>query len=151
MADPLELPGLAHFLEHMLFYASRKYPTEDEYSKFISEHGGHTNAYTASENTNYHCAFGLIPNDVAGCDDRHIVYICAADGHMMPLMHAPVQLMSMPTHWKQRLIALPSFSSIRPSAVTALTARRTLLTQSTNVVLYLYFAVFCLILACSTA
>lgn len=55
MADPLELPGLAHFLEHMLFYASRKYPTEDEYSKFISEHGGHTNAYTASENTNYHC------------------------------------------------------------------------------------------------
>jgi insulysin len=26
---------------------------EDEYSKFISEHGGHTNAYTAAEDTNY--------------------------------------------------------------------------------------------------
>lgn len=60
MADPLELPGLAHFLEHMLFYASTKYPTEDEYSKFISEHGGHTNAYTASENTNYHCALMIV-------------------------------------------------------------------------------------------
>ena len=26
---------------------------QDEYSKFISERGGSTNAYTASENTNY--------------------------------------------------------------------------------------------------
>ena len=32
----------AHFLEHMLFYASEKYPLEDEYSKFISDHGGRT-------------------------------------------------------------------------------------------------------------
>jgi len=28
-------------------------PTEDEYSKFISDHGGHTNAFTAAEDTNY--------------------------------------------------------------------------------------------------
>ncbi|KAL9232570.1 hypothetical protein vseg_007669 [Gypsophila vaccaria] len=53
-SDPLALPGLAHFLEHMLFYASEKYPTEDSYSKFIAEHGGSTNAYTASEHTNYY-------------------------------------------------------------------------------------------------
>jgi predicted Zn-dependent peptidase len=26
MSDPPELPGLAHFTEHMLFYASEKYP-----------------------------------------------------------------------------------------------------------------------------
>ena len=37
LSDPAELPGLAHFTEHMLFYASEKYPKEDEYSKFISE------------------------------------------------------------------------------------------------------------------
>lgn len=54
LSDPAELPGLAHFLEHMLFYASERYPEEDEYSKFISEHGGSTNAYTAAEDTNYH-------------------------------------------------------------------------------------------------
>lgn len=29
------MPGLAHFLEHMLFYSSEKYPVEDEYSKFV--------------------------------------------------------------------------------------------------------------------
>ncbi|KAG6487992.1 hypothetical protein ZIOFF_056750 [Zingiber officinale] len=53
-SDPDGLEGLAHFLEHMLFYASKKYPVEDSYSKFITEHGGSTNAYTASEHTNYH-------------------------------------------------------------------------------------------------
>jgi insulysin len=53
MLDPPVLQGLAHFTEHMLFYSSKKYPVEDEYSKFISEHGGHTNAYTSAEDTNY--------------------------------------------------------------------------------------------------
>ncbi|KAM0952033.1 putative insulysin [Dioscorea sansibarensis] len=52
-SDPEGLEGLAHFLEHMLFYASEKYPVEDSYSKFITEHGGSTNAYTASEHTNF--------------------------------------------------------------------------------------------------
>ncbi|KAM1079537.1 hypothetical protein FF1_014341 [Malus domestica] len=53
-SDPDGLEGLAHFLEHMLFYASEKYPLEDSYSKYITEHGGRTNAYTASEHTNYY-------------------------------------------------------------------------------------------------
>ncbi|KAI4330509.1 hypothetical protein MLD38_028795 [Melastoma candidum] len=52
-SDPEGLEGLAHFLEHMLFYASEKYPEEDSYSKFITEHGGSTNAFTGSENTKY--------------------------------------------------------------------------------------------------
>ncbi|XP_058205103.1 insulin-degrading enzyme-like 1, peroxisomal isoform X3 [Rhododendron vialii] len=52
-SEPDGLEGLAHFLEHMLFYASEKYPDEDSYSKYISEHGGYTNAFTSNENTNY--------------------------------------------------------------------------------------------------
>lgn len=52
-SDPQGLEGLAHFIEHMLFYASEKYPLEDSYSKYITEHGGCTNAFTSSENTNY--------------------------------------------------------------------------------------------------
>lgn len=36
-SDPADLPGLAHFLEHMLFYSSTKYPEEDAYSKFLAE------------------------------------------------------------------------------------------------------------------
>lgn len=53
MQDPEALPGLAHFTEHMLFYASEKYPEEDAYSVWVSDHGGYTNAWTAAENTNY--------------------------------------------------------------------------------------------------
>jgi hypothetical protein len=53
MADPDTLPGLAHFTEHMLFYASEKYPKEDEYSQWISDRGGHSNAWTSAENTNF--------------------------------------------------------------------------------------------------
>lgn len=35
LLDPKNMPGLAHFCEHMLFYASEKYPEEDAYSKFL--------------------------------------------------------------------------------------------------------------------
>lgn len=45
--------GLAHFLEHMLFLGTDKYPDAAEYEEFITEHGGTRNAYTAFENTNY--------------------------------------------------------------------------------------------------
>ncbi|WP_197472316.1 insulinase family protein, partial [Oleiphilus sp. HI0067] len=51
--DPIEFPGLAHFLEHMLFLGTHKYPEPDAYQKFISEHGGGHNAYTSLEHTNY--------------------------------------------------------------------------------------------------
>uniref|UniRef100_A0A453FNW9 Insulin-degrading enzyme n=2 Tax=Aegilops tauschii subsp. strangulata TaxID=200361 RepID=A0A453FNW9_AEGTS len=53
-SDPEGLEGLAHFLEHMLFYASEKYPGEQDYTKYISEHGGSSNAFTSSETTNFY-------------------------------------------------------------------------------------------------
>lgn len=46
--------GLPHFLEHMLFYGSKKYPQENYYSEYITQHGGKTNAFTASDNTTYY-------------------------------------------------------------------------------------------------
>ncbi|RNA20606.1 insulin-degrading enzyme isoform X1, partial [Brachionus plicatilis] len=54
LLDPKEFPGLAHFCEHMLFMGSKKYPVENMFQKFIEDHAGSTNAYTAAENTNYH-------------------------------------------------------------------------------------------------
>lgn len=53
-ADPTTLPGLAHFLEHMLFFSSKKYPKEGEFTSFLSLHGGSDNAYTQCEHTVYH-------------------------------------------------------------------------------------------------
>ena len=51
--EPTERLGLAHFLEHMLFIGTEKYPEVDGYQAFISAHGGSSNAYTASDHTNY--------------------------------------------------------------------------------------------------
>ena len=51
--DPLNRQGLAHFLEHMLFLGTDKYPNPDEYQSYISQHGGQHNAYTSFEHTNY--------------------------------------------------------------------------------------------------
>ena len=45
--------GLAHFLEHMLFMGSKKYPNENEYDEYLDEHGGSSNASTDSEMTSY--------------------------------------------------------------------------------------------------
>lgn len=33
MSDPDDIPGLAHFLEHLLFMGTAKYPEENEYNR----------------------------------------------------------------------------------------------------------------------
>jgi predicted Zn-dependent peptidase len=38
----------------MLFMGTEKYPDENEYSKYLSAHGGSSNAYTDSEDTVYY-------------------------------------------------------------------------------------------------
>ena len=52
--DPKPLYGTAHFLEHMLFMGTEKYPSENEYGEFITNNGGYNNAYTNLTDTNYH-------------------------------------------------------------------------------------------------
>lgn len=52
-SDPKDRAGLAHFLEHMLFLGTKRYPDPDEYQNFSAQHGGSRNAFTASEHTNY--------------------------------------------------------------------------------------------------
>lgn len=51
--DPQDYQGLAHFLEHMLFLGTERFPTAGEYQAFINAHGGSHNAYTSFEHTNY--------------------------------------------------------------------------------------------------
>lgn len=51
MSDPENLPGLAHFCEHMLFLGTKKYPNENAYSTYLSENGGTSNASTYADNT----------------------------------------------------------------------------------------------------
>ena len=51
--DPKDREGLAHFVEHMLFLGTKNYPDGSEYQKFISQHGGHHNAWTGTEHTSF--------------------------------------------------------------------------------------------------
>jgi len=53
-SDPLEVPGLAHFNEHMLFLGTKKYPDENSFETFLSQSGGQSNAYTDTEDTVYY-------------------------------------------------------------------------------------------------
>ncbi|XP_036410263.1 nardilysin-like [Megalops cyprinoides] len=50
-SDPNDLPGLAHFLEHMVFMGSEKYPAENGFDAFLKKHGGSDNASTDCERT----------------------------------------------------------------------------------------------------
>ncbi|XP_011685956.1 PREDICTED: nardilysin-like [Wasmannia auropunctata] len=53
-SDPPEVPGMAHFLEHMVFMGSEKYPQENDFDAFISKRGGFTNASTDCEHTTFY-------------------------------------------------------------------------------------------------
>ncbi len=73
--DPLERAGLAHFLEHMLFLGTQKYPDAKEYQAFIQQHGGSHNAFTSLEHTNYF--FDIKANQLAGGLDRFAQFFIA--------------------------------------------------------------------------
>lgn len=51
--EPKHLQGLAHFLEHMVFMGSEKYPRENYFDAFLNKYGGSDNAYTECEKTVY--------------------------------------------------------------------------------------------------
>jgi len=74
-SDPVELPGLAHFLEHMLFLGTDKYPDEAEYGKYITENNGTNNAYTSDIYTNYQ--FEVDKDALHGALDRFAQFFIA--------------------------------------------------------------------------
>ncbi|XQW85192.1 insulinase family protein [Thalassotalea piscium] len=72
---PEDRAGLLHFLEHMLFLGTEKYPDAGEYNKFLEKNGGSSNAYTSSEDTNY---FFDVKNDAFdGALDRFAQFFIA--------------------------------------------------------------------------
>ncbi|XP_068623358.1 nardilysin-like [Battus philenor] len=53
-SDPPDIQGLAHFVEHMVFMGSEKYPKENEFDSFIKKKGGSDNASTDCEVTTFY-------------------------------------------------------------------------------------------------
>jgi insulysin len=66
--DPVDMPGLAHFCEHLLFMGTEQFPKENEYSEFLSRNNGSSNAFTAPSNTNYY--FNVATSALAGALER---------------------------------------------------------------------------------
>lgn len=80
MCDPKEVPGLAHYCEHMLFMGTKKYPVENEFMNYLTLHGGGSNAYTDHDHTNYQLE--VAPENLDGAIDRFAQFFIA------PLFHA---------------------------------------------------------------
>ena len=51
--DPEDKAGLAHYLEHMLFLGTKKFPKVGSFKEFLNQNSGSSNAYTSSVVTNY--------------------------------------------------------------------------------------------------
>lgn len=75
LSDPPERPGLAHYLEHMLFLGTEKYPSVEEFGQYLQRNGGYNNAYTARDRTNYHLE--VRPEAFEGALDRFAQFFIA--------------------------------------------------------------------------
>lgn len=75
LSDPEDLPGLAHYTEHLLFLGSSRYPDEADYKRYLSANGGSTNAFTSMDETCYH--FDCTPAGLAGALSRHSQFFVA--------------------------------------------------------------------------
>lgn len=75
LADPPQRQGLAHYLEHMLFLGTKKYPSVEEFGEYLQRNGGYNNAYTARDRTNYHLQ--IPPAAFEGSLDRFAQFFIA--------------------------------------------------------------------------
>ncbi|KAM0792534.1 hypothetical protein ACM66B_005203 [Microbotryomycetes sp. NB124-2] len=72
LSDPDDLPGLAHYCEHMLFLGTETSPDESSYKTFLSANAGSSNAYTSLEETNYY--FDVSPHALPEALSRHSAF-----------------------------------------------------------------------------
>ena len=75
LSDPKDAQGLAHFLEHLLFLGTEKFPDVEDYKMYLSNNGGYSNAYTAEDHTNY--LFEVIHGAYEGALDRFSQFFIA--------------------------------------------------------------------------
>ena len=75
MCDPDDLPGLAHFCEHMMFLGTKKYPQQNDFRKFLSRNGGEYNASTGLHHTVYY--FDVATEKLEGALDRFAQFFLA--------------------------------------------------------------------------
>ncbi|KPN87937.1 pyrroloquinoline quinone biosynthesis protein PqqF [Pseudomonas nunensis] len=65
---PLAWPGLAHFIEHLLFLGTERFPSGQGLMAYVQGHGGQVNARTSERTTDFF--FELPPQTLAGGLER---------------------------------------------------------------------------------
>jgi coenzyme PQQ biosynthesis probable peptidase PqqF len=50
---PQQWPGLAHFIEHLLFLGTERFPADEKLMTFVQRHGGQVNASTRERTTEF--------------------------------------------------------------------------------------------------
>lgn len=65
---PLAWPGLAHFLEHLLFLGTERFPAGEGLMAYVQSHGGQVNAQTCERTTDFF--FELPPQAFSGGLER---------------------------------------------------------------------------------
>lgn len=73
---PTAWPGLAHFLEHLLFLGTERFPAADGLMAYVQRHGGQVNAQTRERSTEFF--FELPPQAFAGGLERLVDMLARA-------------------------------------------------------------------------
>lgn len=58
-SEPEQVPGLAHFCEHMLFLGTEAFPEENSFDVYLTANSGFSNAFTEAEDTCFFFSCGV--------------------------------------------------------------------------------------------
>ncbi|KAH8587197.1 Metalloenzyme, LuxS/M16 peptidase-like protein [Bisporella sp. PMI_857] len=73
-SDELDMPGVAHGVEHLSFMGTEKYPDENAYTKYLALHSGSFNAHTGATSTNYYFEIAAMRVEDATATDASPLY-----------------------------------------------------------------------------
>ena len=119
LSDPEEYQGLAHFLEHMLFLGTEKFPDVEGYSSYLQSNGGYSNAYTAEDHTNYH--YEVYHNAFEGALDRFSQFFISPlfsakyTEREMNAVNSEYQKNLEQDYWRMRQVKRSVYNSEHPS------------------------------------
>jgi len=112
------IQGLAHFLEHMLFLGTAKYPDESDYKDYMSKNAGNPNAYTSMTETVYF--FECAKEALNGALDRFSQFFVSplftesCTEREMQAVHSEHQKNLLSDLWKKTQIIRSSAKSTHP-------------------------------------
>mgnify|MGYP001411845356 FL=1 len=142
LSDPKEYQGLAHFLEHMLFLGTEKYPDVEDYGSFLKSNGGYSNAYTAEDHTNYH--FEVYNDAFEGALDRFSQFFISPlfkkeyTEREMNAVHSEYQKNLEQDYWRMRQVKRNLYNSNHPANHFEIGTIETLSNVNRNVLLDFY-------------